>query len=188
MNRYVAPYFATRTRRITAIVIVANFAFFAALLAVMFYQKSVSADWPVAFHFPSLLMALSLTLFALCSSVTFAIGAGQAHQEDKEPAVRWIAISIATWFVFLFLEIVEWVRLVWLEKLGLDTPFGSTYLMLMVTHWLCATACVGWFAWGAADVGRRDLLAAALYSHFLNAWWIILFISLYIFNADLAGF
>ena len=42
MNRYIAPYFATRARRITAIVIVANFAFFAALLGVMFYQRSAA--------------------------------------------------------------------------------------------------------------------------------------------------
>ena len=128
MNRYIAPYFATRTCRVTAIVIVANFAFFAALLA------------------------------------------------------------ISSWFVFLFLEIVEWVRLIWLERLGFDTPFGGTFLMLAGTHWIAATGCVGWFAWGAVDVAKRDLFAAALYSHFLNFWWIILWITLYLSNGDLAGF
>jgi heme/copper-type cytochrome/quinol oxidase subunit 3 len=188
MNRYIAPYFATRTCRVTAIVIVANFAFFAALLGVMFYQRSVATVWPVAFHFPSLLMSTSLVMFGLCASITFAIGASQAHKEDREPAVRWIAVAISSWFVFLFLEIVEWVRLIWLERLGFDTPFGGTFLMLAGTHWIAATGCVGWFAWGAVDVAKRDLFAAALYSHFLNFWWIILWITLYLSNGDLAGF
>lgn len=186
--QYVAPYWGTRARRITAIVIAAQFAFFAALLAVMFYQRSVTADWPVPFHFPSMLMSASLTLFALCASVTVAVGAAQSHKADREPAVRWVAIAISCWFVFLFLEIVEWVRLIWLEKQGIDTPFGSTFLMLTGTHWIAATACVGWFAYGAADVGKRDLLAAALYSHFLNAWWLVLWVSLYVFNATLTEF
>lgn len=188
MNKYIAPYFATRARRITAVVIVATFAFFAALLAVMFYQKSVATSWPTPFHFPSILMSFTLVMLGLCASITFAIGAHLAPQPDREPAVRWIAVSISSWFIFLFLEVVEWVRLIWLERLGPDTPFGGTFLMLAGTHWIAATACLGWFAWGAVDVGKRDLLAAALYSHFLNLWWIILWFSLYVTNADLAGF
>jgi heme/copper-type cytochrome/quinol oxidase subunit 3 len=188
MTPYIAPYFATRPRRITAIVIVANFVFFAALLAAMFYLRSAAADWPVPFHFPSMLMSASLTLFALCASVTAAVGAAQSHNADREPAVRWVAIAISCWFVFLFLEIVEWVRLIWLEKLGIDTPFGGTFIALTGTHWVCAIACVGWLAWGAADVGKRDVLAAALYSHFLNAWWLVLWVSLYVFNANLTEF
>jgi heme/copper-type cytochrome/quinol oxidase subunit 3 len=154
----------------------------------MFYQRSASTDWPVPFHFPSMLMSTSLLLFGLCASVTVAIAAAQAHKPDREPAVRWMAISISCWFVFLFLEIVEWVRLIWLEKLGLDTPFGSTFILLTGTHWICATLLVGWLAWGANNVAKRDILAAALYSHFLNAWWFVLWVSLYVFNADLAEF
>ncbi len=188
MNRYIAPYFATHARRITAIVIVANFAFFAALLGVMFYQRSAARDWPVPFHFPSLLMSTTLVMLALCASITFAVGASQADQKDREPAVRWIAVAISSWFIFLFLEIVEWVRLIWLERLGPDTQFGGTFLVLTGSHWILATGCVGWFAWCAADVGKRDLLAAALYSYFLNFWWIVLWITLYLANSDLAGF
>lgn len=188
MTKYIAPYFGTRARRVTAAACLAHLAFFGALLVAMFYQRSAASDWPVPFHFPSLLMSSSLVMFGLCASVTFAIGASQADKEDREPAVRWIAIAISSWFVFLFLEIVEWVRLVWLEKLGFDTQFGSTFLMLTGTHWIAATACLGWFAYCAVDVGKRDLLAAALYSHFLNLWWIVLWITLYVFNADMTEF
>jgi hypothetical protein len=50
-----------------------------------------------------------------------------------------------------------------------------------------ATGCLGWFCYVAADVKKRDILAAALYSYFLNAWWIVLVITLYFQNADLQG-
>jgi heme/copper-type cytochrome/quinol oxidase subunit 3 len=185
---YLETYLETRQRRLTALFIVANFAFFAALLAVMFYLRSVSVEWPTPFHFASLLMVSALTMFSLCASVTAAIGAHAARIEPTtEPAVRWIAIAISCWFVFLFLEIVEWVRLVYMERLGPHTLFGGTYLMLTCTHWVAATGCLGWFCYVAADVKKRDILAAALYSHFLNVWWIILVITVYFFNADIQG-
>ncbi|MDQ1473383.1 MAG: cytochrome c oxidase subunit [Bryobacterales bacterium] len=185
---YLETYLETRQRRLTALFIVANLAFFATLLAVMFYLRSVSVEWPTPFHFASLLMVSALTMFSLCASVTAAIGAHAARIEPTtEPAVRWIAIAISCWFVFLFLEIVEWVRLVYMERLGPHTLFGGTYLMLTCTHWVAATGCLGWFCYVAADVKKRDILAAALYSHFLNVWWIILVITVYFFNADIQG-
>jgi len=54
-------------------------------------------------------------------------------------AVRWIAI--VSWLVFLFLEIAEWVGLVYLERLGPDTSFGWTFLMLTGSHWIAAALC-----------------------------------------------
>src|SRR3954468_21492377 len=102
----------TRTQRATGFFITGNFAFFAALLAAMFYLRAMATEWPTPFHFASLLMAAALTMFALCGSATLQVAARAAKLEDTEPAVRWVAIGIACWFTFLFLEIVEWVRLV----------------------------------------------------------------------------
>ncbi len=39
----------------------------------------------------------------------------------------------------------------------------------------------------AADTRRRDVVAVAIYSHFLNLLWIVLVITLYLPNANLAG-
>ena len=188
MTPAISQYFETRTRRLTGLFILINFAVFAVLLGVMFYYRWSSEEWPAPFHFPSLLMAAALTLFALCGSATMAMGAAAAKLPDTEPAVRWIAIAITSWLVFLFLEIVEWVRLVYLERLGPDTSFGSTFLLLTGTHWLAACLCAGWFTRVAVNVKKRDPYAAALYSHFLNFWWLVLVFCLYVTNADLAGF
>ena len=187
MREAIAEYYGTRARRVTGLLIAGNLLFFGALLAAMFYLRWVSEAWPAPFHFASLLMVAAMTLFALCGSVTVAIGAHAAKINETEPAVRWIAIAISCWFVFLFLEIVEWVRLVYLERLGPDTSFGSTFLLLTGTHWLAAALCIGWFTYAAVDVRKRDVLAPAMYSHFLNFWWIVLVFALYFTNADLGG-
>jgi cytochrome aa3-600 menaquinol oxidase subunit III len=188
MTAFIAEYYATRARRLTLWTIAAHLAFFATLLAAMFYLRWASEEWPAPFHFASLLMVAALTMFALAGSATLEMGARAARLRDIEPAVRWIAAGIACWLTFLFLEIVEWVRLVYLVQLGPSTAFGGSFLALTGTHWLAVCACVSWMTVVASDVRRRDVVAVSLYSHFLNFWWIVLVFTLYFTNGDLQGF
>lgn len=185
MREYIAVYYATRTRRGTLWIIAANAAFFAALLAVMFYLRWVSKEWPAPFHFASLLMVAALTMFAASGSATLEMASRAVKFNDQEPAVRWVAVGIASWLTFLFLEIVEWVRLVYMVRLGPDTAFGGTYLALTGAHWLAVCACVSWMTYVANDTRRRDVVAVAMYSHFLNLLWLVLVITLYLTNATL---
>jgi heme/copper-type cytochrome/quinol oxidase subunit 3 len=184
LRTYIAEYGATPTRRRTMVVVAANFAFFTALLVVMFYVRAKSADWPVPFEFGSLLMVFAMALSAVCASVCMAVGANSAAQGSYDEAVRWVAIAISSWLIFLFLELVEWVRMIYLVDLGPKTPFGGTYLALTGAHWLAVIACGIWFTFVVADIRRRDILAAALYSHFLAIWWIVLIILLYLPNMN----
>ena len=101
--------------------------------------------------------------------------------------MRWIAVGIASWLTFLFLEIVEWVRLVYMVQLGPGTAFGGTYLALTGAHWVAVCACVCWMTYVANDTRRRDVVAVAMYSHFLNLLWIVLVFTLYFTNADAGG-
>lgn len=187
MNEYLTQYFATRTRRSTLWIIAAHTAFFATLLAVMFYLRWASEAWPTPFHFASLLMVAALTMFAVAGSATLEVATRAVKFNDQEPAVRWIAIGIACWLTFLFLEVVEWVRLVFLEQLGPRTAFGGTYLALTVPHWIAVCACVSWMTVAASNTRKRDVLAVAMYSHFLNLLWIVLVFTLYLTNANLEG-
>ena len=120
-----------------------NCGFFSALLAVMFYLRWVSEEWPTPFHFASLLMVAAL----LCSRFVAASRSRSARRRRSLRTRTGGALDrgrdrqLAD---FLFLEIVEWVRLVYLEQLGPDTAFGGTYLALTGAHWLAATACVCW--------------------------------------------
>jgi heme/copper-type cytochrome/quinol oxidase subunit 3 len=182
---HLSVYHATRTRRSTLWIIVGNAGFFGALLAVMFYLRWVSEAWPSPFHFASLIMVTALTMFSIAASWTLEVASRALNAEDVEPAVRWVAVGIACWLTFLFLEVVEWVRLVYLVQLGPRTAFGGTYLALMGTHWIAACACVCWMTFVASDVRKRDILAVAMYSHFLNVVWLVLLFCVYFSNASL---
>jgi heme/copper-type cytochrome/quinol oxidase subunit 3 len=187
MREYLAEYFATRARRSTLWIIAAHVAFFAALLAVMFYLRWASEAWPAPFHFASLLMVVALTMFAVSGSATLEMATRAAKLDDQEPAVRWIAVGIASWLTFLFLEVVEWVRLIYLVGLGPRTAFGGTFLALTGAHWLAVCACVSWMTVVASNTRRRDVVAVAMYSHFLNLLWVVLVFTLYFTNANLEG-
>lgn len=187
IREIISPYYGTKARRQTLLAIAAQSAFFLTLLVVLFYLRSASEEWPHPFHFASLIMVFGLTLFAMSSSITLEISVRAAKLPDTVPAIRWMAISAVTWITFLFLEIVEWVRLVFLEKLDWTTSFGATYLSLTGTHWLAALGCVCWIIYVANDVKRRDVVAVALFCHFLNLVWLVLVFSLYLSSATLNG-
>jgi heme/copper-type cytochrome/quinol oxidase subunit 3 len=182
---YLSVYYATRTRRNTLWIIVAHASIFGALLAVMFYLRWVSEAWPTPFHFASLIMVTALTMFCVAGSWTLETASRALNANDAEPAVRWVAVSIACWLTFLFLEVVEWVRLIYLVQLGPRTAFGGTYLALMGTHWIAACVCVCWMTYVAVDVRKHDILAVAMYSHFLNLVWLVLLFCVYFSNATL---
>ncbi len=187
MKEFLAEYYRTPTRRATLYGLAAGAVFFAALLGVNFYLRWVSEGWPRPFNFPSLLMASALTAFALSGSVTSEVGAKALKLNDVEPAVRWLAVSIVTWLTFLFLELVEWVRLVFMLHLDWTTSFGASHLALTGAHWLAVCGCISWMTYVAADVRKRDIVAVAMFSHFLNAVWLVLLFALYFTNATLDG-
>jgi cytochrome aa3-600 menaquinol oxidase subunit III len=187
MRAGIADLYGTKARRGTLAFLAANAAFFAALLGAYFYLESSTAIWPAPFHFPSLLMAAAMTMFALCASATAAISARVMPAADAEAPVRWLALGISSWLLFMFLEIIEWVRLVYIEQLGPHTPFGQLFLALTGAHWISVGFCVMWLMYVIADMRRRDVIAATLYSHFLNVVWLVFFAVLYMMNADIEG-
>src|SRR5437764_6818102 len=124
-------------------------------------------------------MAAAMTMFALCGSVTAAISARAIPAADPEAPVRWLALGISSWLLFMFLEIIEWVRLIYIELLGPHTPFGQLFLALTGAHWISVGFCVMWLMYVITDMRRRDVIAATLYSHFLNIVWLVFFVVLY---------
>jgi heme/copper-type cytochrome/quinol oxidase subunit 3 len=185
IRTYLADYYATRSRRGALWIVAAHTAFFATLLAVMFYLRWAAEAWPAPFHFASLIMVAFLTMLGLAASGGLEMAKRAAALDDQEPAVRWVAIGIACWLTFLFLEVVEWVRLVYLLNLGPDTSFGATHLAITGAHWLAVVACVCWMTYVANDTRKRDIVAVTIYCHFLNLVWLALVVILYFSNFSL---
>jgi cytochrome aa3-600 menaquinol oxidase subunit 3 len=150
--------------------------------------RVTAVEWPKAFQFGSLLMSVAMTSFALAASVTAECGARTSRHADVEPSVRWLAIAIACWLVFLFLEIVEWVRLIFIADLGFGTQFGQVHLLITGFHWVAVLGGIGWLTWAIANVRRQNLLPAALFTHCLNFWWLAIMVIQYFSNASLSGF
>jgi heme/copper-type cytochrome/quinol oxidase subunit 3 len=178
----IAAYAATPARRRTLVAIGIHFVIYTALIVWMFQVSAASDNWPIPFEFGSLLMIFAMGMSGVCGSITMAVAANRADLGETEEPVRWIAIAISSWLVFLFLESVEWVRLIYLVELGPRTPFGATYMAITGAHWIAVVACVGWFTFCLANVRKRDILASALYSHFLALWWIVITIVVYFPN------
>ncbi len=186
MTAALKEIFATRTRRAALLICVAHAGFFFALFLSYFYLQAQAKIWPSPFHFASLLMVAAMAMFSVAGSVTAGISAWASRLEDREPAVRWMAIAISCWMMFLFLEIVEWIRLIFLLHLGADTTFGQLFLAITGAHWICVFVCILWL--GITMAGRKwDVLAATLYSHFLNVVWLTIMVVLYFSNASLEG-
>jgi heme/copper-type cytochrome/quinol oxidase subunit 3 len=180
----IAAYAATPARRRTLVIVALHLLIYSALLVWMFRVRATADDWPIPFEFGSLLMIFAMAMGGFCGSVTQAVAANRADRGETEEPVRWIAIAISAWLVFLFLECVEWVRMIYLVQLGPDTPFGMTYLVVTGAHWVAVIACVAWFSFCLTDVRKRDILASALYSHFLAIWWIVIVFVIYFPNMD----
>lgn len=180
----IAAYAATPARRRTLVVIAVHFLIYAALMVWMFRVRAAADDWPVPFEFGSLLMVFAMGMGALCGSITQAVAASRAARGETEEPIRWIAIAISSWLMVLILEAVEWVRMFYLVRLGPDTPFGMTYFAITGAHLVGIIVCVGWFTFCLTNVRRRDILASALYSHFIAIWWIVIVFLVYFPNMD----
>lgn len=178
----ISAYAATPARRRTLIVIALNFLLYAALMVWMFHVRDTSSDWPIPFEFGSLLIVFAMASGGICGSITMAIADNRAHKGEFEESIRWTVIAISAWLTFIFLEAVEWVNMVYLVQLGPATPFGMTYLVITGAHLLGIVVCVGWFTFCLTNVRKHDILASALYSHFLAIWWIVIIFLIYFPN------
>lgn len=183
-----SAFTATRGRRLTLIGSGVTFVVFLALIGVMFYLRWASELWPVPFHFGSMLMSVFELMLTMCAAVCGGMAWHASEMEDREPTVRWLAVAITSWLTFLFFEIVEWTHLVYIEGLGPDTSFGSTFLALTGLHWVAGIIAAGWYTYVAVDSRRRDIFAATMFTGFLSFVWTILWILLYVPNGDLSGF
>lgn len=153
---------------------------FLALFAVYGYLRTAAATWPVAIHFPSLLMAFAMTMFAVSASVMMEV----AKRADVESVGRWVALAVGGWLCVLFLEAMDLARLLFFDSgepiVFMECFFGLS--IFYITHLLAGVVylCV-------TGARRRGLDAATYFVHFVNAMWLILFFGLYVSGGDLRG-
>lgn len=170
----------TPRRRVFLLFIGADFVVFLTLLVVYFYLRAQAPFWPTAFHFPSGLMSVSMTMTAIAASIMLLVAQRTAEKQ------RMIALAIVSWLTFGFLAAMEWARLILVERVTLR-PFVETYFAL--TGFQLAHVVIGaiYLMRVAAVVERHDLEITGAFVHYVNLLWLILFPVLILSAIDLQG-
>jgi heme/copper-type cytochrome/quinol oxidase subunit 3 len=177
----------TRRQRAMLTFLCADAAVFLVLLTVYLYLRAHAPEWPVALHFASGLMAFAMTLFTLSGSFTMAAAARDQERGGETIAMRLILATIAVFGTFLLCDAMEWARLILFEHVTLATPFGETFFALSGYQAVHTFAGCFYLAAVAGKVKRSDVGACALFIHFTNLLWLVIFVALYLSNADLKG-
>lgn len=175
----------TRKQQAMLLFLAADAVMFFSLFAAYIYLRRTALTWPTVFHFPSSLMAFAMTMFAVSASFTVAVA---ARQRNDLIAIRCVVASIGAWLCFVFIEAIEWARLIFFQGVTLRSgPFGASFYTLSGLHVAHVIAGLVYLTMVAIRIRRYDVGACALYVHFVNLMWLLLFPALYLSAADLQG-
>ena len=183
----------TPRRRLFVLLLAIDLCAFFALFAVYLYLRAHAPFWPKAFHFPSGLMTVSMTMFALAASFLMVVALSFRAKQELVLASRMVALAIACWFTYGVLAAMEWLRLivvdhVWLSANPWGLPqFGQTYFALTAFQFLHVFVGTLYLISVAARIREHDLAIAAMFVHFSNLLWLILFPALVLSAIDLQG-
>lgn len=170
----------TPNRRLVLLFLAADGVVFLILLAVYFYLRIEAPFWPKAFHFPSGLMSVAMTMFAIAASVMLLV----AQRVDEKS--RMLALAVVCWLTFLFLAAMEWLRVILSEHIALP-QFGQTYFVLTAYQLVHVFAGTVYLIAVAARPERHDLQITGAYVHYTNLLWLVLFPALILSAIDLQG-
>ena len=154
---------------------------FAALLIAYGVLRARAAAWPDALARLNLPLGGGLTYILLASSTTMALAVGAARSGRPSAAARWLAATIALGALFLAGQALEWRALV---AHGIGVAFDQAAASYYVcTGWHGAHVIAGLVLLVARRRATRDadkLAVAALFWHFVDAVWIVVFTSVYL--------
>jgi heme/copper-type cytochrome/quinol oxidase subunit 3 len=175
--------------------------FFASLLAAFFWYHARDASGPSPLDLELGRTALfSVALFA--SSATIMVADRRLRAGDRRGYVGWLAATILLGIIFLFGQVTEYGRL-YAEGASIDRNlFTSTFYTLTGFHGahvaigLIALATMAWVTRGErrGASGEREQTtvgiphrfqvageSVSIYWHFVDAVWVVVFSSVYLF-------
>ena len=167
-------------------ILLADGAVFLILFVGYLYLRLRSAEWAGALHFASAVMALAMTLFAFSGSFTMAAARNAQDKGDPLLAARLIAATVGVWIMFLICGAMEWGRLLFFENPPI--LFAQTFCLLTGYHALHLIGGVPYLVKVAVQADQSDVGATALFVHFANVLWLLIFVAVYVFGTDLSGF
>jgi heme/copper-type cytochrome/quinol oxidase subunit 3 len=166
---------------------------FGALLAGYGALRYGSADWPV----PSTVLGVGLTAFMtfllICSSVTMVLALAAIQGGDLRGLRNFLALTVLGGLMFLGMQAYEWTHLIQ-AGLGLSANkwgaslFGTTFFVITGFHGAHVTGGVIYlssylirnFLGRLRQDDANQIEIAALYWHFVDLVWILVFTFVYL--------
>ncbi len=179
-----------------------TFIFSCFLLSYMTVRMSTVVPWPNASEVfaltiggtsvPLILIAI-MTFVLISSSGTMAMAVNFGYRRDRAKTAALMLVTAALGATFVGMQAFEWTKLImegvrpWSNPWGAP-QFGSTFFMITGFHGTHVTLGVIWLItlWVLALRGRippsksLNLEMAALYWHFVDVVWIIIFPVVYL--------
>jgi cytochrome c oxidase subunit I len=166
--------------------------FFASLIATYMIYKGRDLTGPTADTILNVPLTTVTTFVLLMSSLTMVLAQDAYRRVDRTWGLRWLFATIVLGLIFLGGQVYEFSSF-YNEGLTLQTNlFGETFYTMVGFHGahvaigvivllsLAGASMAGWF-----KVRNRDMAveAAALYWHFVDVVWVVIFSIVYLMRA-----
>lgn len=174
---------------------------FVVLLFSYYYLWSIAPEWPPAGVEPPKLFEASpwnvllRTVVLLSSSLTIWFGERALRRGNRRGAIVWTTVTIAMAAYFLAGHLHEFLVKVPEEFLWSDHAYGSIYYTVLNFHgahvvvgiliWAFILLRLGQGAYGPDD--DTEFATSSIYWHFVDAIWVFVFTTMYVFPNLLPG-
>jgi cytochrome c oxidase subunit 3 len=159
---------------------------FAGLLSAYLVLRGRAPVWP-PFGQPRLpvLVTLANTGVLLASGWAVRAAGERFDAQDIPKAARALRLALALGAVFVLVQGAEWAALVAHGLTATQSPYGSTFAVLVGGHALHVIVAVAALAWGARELSRGELrrsglTALSMYWTFVVALWPVLYVLVYL--------
>ena len=164
--------------------------FFATLIGTYLAYKGKSLVGPYPediFEIPLVTFGTALLLF---SSLFVVLALNGAQRGNRKALIGWLGATIVCGLFFVGMQVYEFYHFIHLGLTIKTNLFGSTFYLLTGFHGTHVTIGVIWLAtvWITALRGKlpparaMNLEIAALYWHFVDVVWIVIFPVVYLMN------
>ena len=166
---------------------------FGALMAGYGALRAGSTDWPVPANVLGIQLTAFMTFLLICSSVTMVLALAGIQRGDMVALKKFLALTICGGLLFLGMQAYEWTHLI-NAGLGLTgnkwgaSLFGTTFFCITGFHGAHVTGGVIYLGtylvralMGRLNSGHASQIEiAALYWHFVDLVWILVFTFVYL--------
>jgi heme/copper-type cytochrome/quinol oxidase subunit 3 len=161
---------------------------FGALLAGYGALRYGDPSWPPPSSILGIKLTAAMTFLLICSSVTMVEALASIRRADRGGLVRFLLLTILGGAAFLGLQAYEWTHLIAHGESITKNNFGATFFVLTGFHGMHVFSGVVYLSCilirsllGAySDDHHNEVEIAALYWHFVDLIWILVFTFVYL--------